>query len=174
MSEEAINVNIFRYKFTPEFMNQLYEFAKIHQYDDRKAFKEAWVDWKEENEESMKREISRLGNLGYDGNIEDKAFKSARYYFRKKPTVKREPKERCKYISVSKNFIIEVDNHIERNMSNPDYKPSSGFSNFCQTNTELLKDEIINLNNMVDGSDMFRKIKKTYKNRYFIMTTKDA
>ena len=42
----AANLNpIYRYKFTEHFMEELYEFSKIHQYDARKDFKEAWKIW---------------------------------------------------------------------------------------------------------------------------------
>ena len=37
-----VNINIYRYKFTTEFMNDLFIFSKIHQYDHRSDFKEAW------------------------------------------------------------------------------------------------------------------------------------
>ena len=93
-TEETTTANIYRYKFTQEFMDHVHTFSKIHQYDDRKVFKEAWIDWKEENESIITEEVSRLKILGYDGDILDKAFKSARYYFRNKSNVKPEPKER--------------------------------------------------------------------------------
>ena len=44
----TINVNIFRYKFTDEFMEDLFKFSKIHQYDHRSVFKEAWIIWTQE------------------------------------------------------------------------------------------------------------------------------
>jgi len=34
-------VKIYRYKFSDEFIEELYKFSKIHQYDHRKDFKEA-------------------------------------------------------------------------------------------------------------------------------------
>jgi TctA family transporter len=37
-----IVASIYRYKFTQEFMDELYKFSKIHQYDERADFKEAW------------------------------------------------------------------------------------------------------------------------------------
>ena len=80
---------IYRFKFTEEFMVELYNFAKIHQYDHRKDFKEAWKIWLEENAEIVEDEVRRLTNLRYDGDILEKMFKSARYYFRKKGTEKK-------------------------------------------------------------------------------------
>lgn len=90
-SDEYSNVSIaiYRYKFTNEFMNELFKFSKIYQYDHRKDFKEAWDKWMDENDDIIDEEVRRLKTLGYEGDIIDKMFKSARYYFRKKSTEKR-------------------------------------------------------------------------------------
>ena len=37
-------------KFIEEFTSELYKFSKIHQYDHRKDFKEAWNIWVEDNQ----------------------------------------------------------------------------------------------------------------------------
>lgn len=169
-----ILVNIYRFKFTEDFMIELHNFSKIHQYDDRKAFKEAWVIWAEENSDLIDAEVTRLNNIGYQGNVLDKMFKSARYYFRKKSTEKKEPCDRKEYVGVKKEFLEVMDSHIRRNMKNVDYKPSNGFTIFCKENIELLKDEIAILCNLgyTDSNDIRNKIKKTYKNRYFILINK--
>lgn len=173
-SDDTIkNAFIYRFKFTQNFMDEMYKFSKVHQYDDRKSFKEAWENWTEEEEELIESEISRLNNLGYEGDILDKMFKSARYYFRKKGTSKPEPKERRKYLGVHKDLLDAMDSHILNGRNNPDYKPSDGFVDFCKTNTEELKEEIAKLvENGMDSSEIINKIKKTYKNRYFISITK--
>lgn len=171
--DDNINAFIYRFKFTQHFMDELYKFSKIHQYDDRKSFKEAWENWAEEKEELIESESSRLTNLGYEGDIEDKMFKSARYYFRKKGITKPEPKERRKYVGVHKELLDAMDSHILNGRNLPDYKPSEGFVDFCKTNTQELKDEIAKLlENNMDSSEIMNKIKKTYKNRYFISITK--
>ena len=82
---------IFRYKFSEPFVADLYNFAKIHQYDDRKVFKEEWKLWAEDNELIVNGEKERLQNLNYEGDVLDKMFKSARYYFRKKNNNQKEP-----------------------------------------------------------------------------------
>ena len=94
--------NIYRYKFEEVFVEQLSRFAKIHQYDHRKDFKEAWTKWMDENEEIVSEEVRRLVSLDYKGDIIDKMFKSARYYFRKKSTEKKAPCERRDYVGVCK------------------------------------------------------------------------
>ena len=169
----ASNLNpIYRYKFTEHFMEELYEFSKIHQYDARKDFKEAWKIWIEENEDIINQETIRLDNLGYKGNVIDKMFKSARYYFRNKSTDKKEPKQRRQYISVTRELLNAMDNHIEKNMFNEDYQPKTGFILFCKSNKAILRETIANVveQGVTDSELIQDKIKKTYKNRYFILT----
>jgi len=164
-------ISIYRYKFTPEFTDELLRFSKIHQYDQRKDFKESWDNWIEENADIVDDEIRRLQNLGYIGDIKDKMFKSSRYYFRKKTTEKKEPKKRRDYIGVKKDLLEMMDIHIKNNIFNESYKPSNGFDDFCKNNIELLKEEVNILiqHGFTDSDEIKRKIKKTYKNRYFLI-----
>ena len=97
-------------------------------------------------------------------------FKSARYYYRKKGTEKNAPVERRPYVCSQKELIEKMDDHIQLHMS----KPSDGFLDFCQSNLELLKKEV---NHMVqtgfkDHLEIKEKIKKAYKNRYFLIAHK--
>jgi len=167
-----LDISIYRYKFTEDFMIELYNFSKIHQYDDRKVFKEAWNVWIEKNEEIIVNETNRLVTLGYDGDIMDKMFKSARYYFRKKDTKKNEPKERRNYVSVHRELLEEMDSHIKSKITES-FKPSEGYDHFCNSNKELLKEEIRKLlENKLSSTEIMEKIKKTYKNRYFMLISK--
>ena len=164
-------VSIFRFKFTEEFMKELHNFSKIHQYDHRKDFKTAWDIWVEENDNLVKEETARLYSLGYEGDILDKMFKSARYYFRKKSSEKKTPKSRKVYVGVQKGLLDAMDEHITNGIKDREYKPSEGFLDFCKANPELLKEEIVRLNDngIVDTDGIKNKIKKTYKNRYFMI-----
>lgn len=176
INEEDVSSSntIYRYKFTEDFMVDLYKFAKIHQYDDRKDFKEAWLIWVEDNKDIVDEEIHRLLYLGYEGDILDKMFKSARYYFRKKSTEKKQPKQRRQYISVNRELLNAMDNHIEDNMYNDNYQPKTGFITFCKDNEILLKDAISKLYEQGEKNSglIEDKIKKTYKNRYFMLVSK--
>jgi hypothetical protein len=156
-------------------MDQLYQFSKIHQYDDRHTFKENWSNWVEENEESVFNEIARLERLSYDGDVLDKMFKSARYYFRKKSTEKKEPKKRRTYVSCHKDTLDAMDEHIVNGIKTDDYKPSNGFELFCSSNVDLLKNEVQRLiqSDIDDPCEILGKVKKTYKNRYFIIANKE-
>jgi hypothetical protein len=169
-----LNINIYRYKFTDEFTNELFKFSKIHQYDDRKVFKDAWEIWLEENDDLVNSEYRRLKELGYDGDIFDKMFKSARYYFRKKSTEKKEPVKRRIYVGTQKDLLEAMDEHIKSNISSGTFKPSDGFDEFCKQNVSLLKEEvgILCRAGMTDSDEIKSKIKKTYKNRYFLAISK--
>ena len=171
-SDIGLPTVIYRFKFTEDFMEQLYNFSKIHQYDERKDFKEAWKVWTEENEYIIDEETTRLNTLGYDGDVMDKMFKSARYYFRKKSTEKKQPKQRRQYISVTRELLDAMDRHIEENIFNEDYQPKIGFVSFCKANETILKESISKIFEQgVKESELIEdKIKKTYKNRYFMLT----
>jgi hypothetical protein len=171
---KKINVPIFRFKFTEAFMEDLYKFSKIHQYDHRKDFKEAWTIWIEENDDIIDEEVKRLLDLGYDGDILDKMFKSARYYFRKKSPITVEPKQRRPYISVSHELLEAMDTHIKINIGLPDYQPKTGFISFYEENNGLIVETFRSFyeQNIKDSEFIQLKLKKTYKNRYFMIINK--
>lgn len=169
-------ISIYRFTFTEKFMSELYQFSKIHQYDDRVAFQEAWKLWVDDNIELVNDETRRLTLLGYDGETLDKMYKSARYYFRKKSTEKKQPVARRKYVGLSKDFLESIDDHIRENMKSADYQPKTGFVQFCNENIPSLKAEIhqlfVNKTTTMNAKIIEAKIKKTYKNRYFVMVNK--
>jgi hypothetical protein len=171
---KKINAPIFRFKFTEAFMEDLYKFSKIHQYDHRKDFKEAWTKWIEENDDIIDEEVKRLLDLGYDGDILDKMFKSARYYFRKKSPVASEPKQRRPYISVSHELLEAMDTHIKTNIGLPEYQPKRGFISFYEENNSLIVQTFRSFyeQNIKDSEFIQLKLKKTYKNRYFMIISK--
>jgi hypothetical protein len=158
--------HIYRYNFCEDFANELYDFAKVHEHDNRHDFKEAWAEWSEENEDIIQEEIDRLQELGYDGNALDKMFKSARYYFRKKSTVKKAPAERSGHISLSKDIIDSMDAHIS---ANANVKPATSYETFLLENQELVQRATLFLQTEHKLEDSIQRVKKAYKNRYFIL-----
>jgi len=167
-----VNINIYRFKFTQEIMDALYEFSKIHQYDGRKIFKECWSIWTDDNEEFLDIEVKRLHKLGYEGDVMDKMFKSARYYFRKKSTSKKDPKKRRQYVCVCREILDAMDDHIWLGLRNGEFKPAEGFVDFCNISKDLLKNELVHMinNGLTDSKVVQSKVKKTYKNRYFMIS----
>ena len=157
---------IYRYKFADDVSAELERFSKVHQYDDRNTFKDAWSEWTKDNDDTISSEVRRLVNLGYDGDVIDKMFKSARYYYRKKSTAKKTPVQRRNYVGVQKELLEAMDQYIKEN----DSKPAVGFVDFCKGHMELLKTEIdiLRTHGITERREIQNKIKKTYKNRYFM------
>ena len=172
--EIDLEAAIFRFKFTEEFMSELYKFSKIHQYDHRKDFKEAWNIWIEDNADIIQTEDERLLRLGYEGETLDKMFKSARYYFRKKNPIKQEPKKRRQYINVPHDLLAAMDSHVVKHLGKNDYQPKTGFLSFCIENDVVLKQTVSKIveQGIKDPRVIQDKLKKTYKNRYFLLTNK--
>ena len=162
--ENAINTDIYRYKFSEELKMVLYGFAKLHEFTDRKIYKEKWEEFLKINNAVILKEVRDLHNKGYNGDIMDKMYKSARYYYRKKKTTKVDPKKRRPYISLSRNYLDVVDEHITNN----NCKPSDGYINFCTNNKDIIMKEILLLKDQhLTDVEILDKLKKTYKNRHF-------
>ena len=162
---------IYRYKFSETVVNILTEFGKTHQYDPKKIYKEAWETFIVDNEEVLQREARRLYELGYIGDCYDKMYKSARYYFRKKSLTKTDPKQRRKYISCDRDVLDAMDEHISSNIKEKgnNFKPSDGYDDFVMNNQNMILEEITRMieSGFTDKTAIVKKIKKTYKNRYF-------
>lgn len=161
---------VFRFKFMPETINELNNFAKIHKYDTRDDFKEAWEEWIDTYDDLINSEKNRLNNIGYTGDVVDKMYKSVRYYYRKKPLSKQESTKRKQYSGIGKDILKAMDLHINENYKDEEYTPAIGYNNFCNEYIDLLREHIINISNMSeiqDAKHISDKIKKTYKNRYF-------
>lgn len=172
---------VYRYKLSDDIMKEITNFAMIHQYDDRHSYKEAWAVWREENKDYLNREVQRLTEIGYDGSVEDKMYKAGRYYFRKKgllsadENVNKDTKQRRDYISIDRQVISLMDEHLKNTMKNSNtLSPAEMYNDFCKihTNTPVFCEEIkrICANNRIKASDVSAKIKKTYKNRYYILS----
>lgn len=163
-----MTAKIYRFNFSPEFIAELEYFAKIHKYEDKNGFKEKWTEWVEENKELIDAEKERLEELNYDGDIDNKMYTSARYYFRKKKEEKVEPKKRKVYVPISKEILGIIDEHISENYDNSGYTQQNGFEDFYEENEDLLEYDII----LSSKENLKDKIKKTYKNRYYIFIKK--
>jgi hypothetical protein len=173
---------VFRFKFTSNFNTELISFSKIHQYDDKVTYKEYWERWIDSNYDLVHKEIMYLKENGYDGDIMKKMYRSGRYYYRNKSTSEQKPKKRRNYVSIDKEVIDIMDNTILQysqdwynNEGTKDHiiKPSALYKQFCLNNNDLIADETKRLSNMnLSTSDINDKLKKTYKNRYFLFKDK--
>ena len=181
-------IKIFRFKLTDEIMAHITQFAKIHQFDDRHMYKEAWTIWLNDNRDAIDREVMRLKQMGYQGDVEDKMFKAGRYYFREKVAVTANVVEektpaaaaaavKRDYIVMAPEVIQAMDKQLLTIIKNKEFKPAAGYTQFCAQHVELLRGEIRRLigenKTKANAEKMVAKIKKTYKNRYFILSTQE-
>jgi len=172
---------VFRYKFVDEFTSVIENFASIHKYDDTSAFYEAWNEWIKENKDVIEREQTRLDRLGYKGDINAKMYKSARYYFKNKSTEKKETVKRRAYINLDKQLLQNMEKHINKVAFIEGYKPAHAYNNFISdalyssgVNNELERLKVIYADTDLTEANIENKIKKTYKNRYFIQQKKNS
>lgn len=160
--------NTYRFKFSTGFLEILTRFSIIHQYDVPKDFKEAFESFKDDFKNKIQSEIKILNENGYTGDAIDKMYKSARYYFKNKDYTQKNKteKKRRRYISQDRDFISTIDNHIESIIGCT--KPSEGYEMFKEECIEEYNKEQERLSEyFIEKANIEKKIKKTYKNRYF-------
>jgi hypothetical protein len=197
---------VLRFEFSNALIDALKAFTTVHQYDDRKTYKEAWTAWLAHDEIAamLKAEVARLTNLGYKGDVADKLYKSGRYYFRQKtvgfPNLSLHADPMCpkqvgvwdvpialvaprKYVLMNRDLLNAMDDHIERGLRQDEndadadataYTPAKGFADFYKTwaaaEVDTLRKEVERLSEiMPSGEAVHDKLKKTYKNRYFMI-----
>ena len=73
---------IYRFKFSPKFLEYLRYFSRIHRFDTAGGFKDNWEIWCDENKDIIEEESNKLKEKGYDGKVLVKMYKSARYNFK--------------------------------------------------------------------------------------------
>lgn len=77
-----------------------------------------------------------------------------------------------KYVLLNRQLLDTMDDHIARGLRSIDtYTPADGFADFCKLNFNSYSSEVTRLSEiMPTGEAVHDKLKKTYKNRYFMMT----
>lgn len=170
MEESIARPAVFRHNFSESIMKCLYDFSKIHQYDARSDYKEAWNVWTENHREEIGVEEQRLKKNGFHGDVCDKMYKSARYYFRKKKDFgerKKESSIRKQYVALDNMFLEKMDSHMTRHSCGE--KPAICFEMFCIMYENDIYEEETRMSEEynMDKTEFLKKIKKTYKNRYF-------
>ena len=164
----------FRFNFSDGFKERLVIFSNKHKDDNLETFKDNYEIWCEENKSIIDDERVTLERYGFVGNIEDKMFKSIRYYFMKRiGSNKSKPKKRQKYICKDIEFLNCVKEHID-SVVKQKLKPSVAYENFSEKyipELDRMKDKLINVYSY-EEKDALKKIKKIYKNKYFTESKK--
>jgi hypothetical protein len=188
----SIKLQTHRFVFSQHVTEILVDFAKIHQFDDRKDFKEAWENWTNDEDISpiLKKEQHRIQELGFRGDIFHKMFVSVRYYYRKKQSktlteTNNEAEGTIRsYQSVSKDVFVLIDEHIKNqlkqhvqkneNIIKSTISPANGFANFCTENKTLFLNQLGENASATNEkmNEIVAKLKKSYKNRFYNIKTK--
>jgi hypothetical protein len=214
-STQSPRHRVLRFEFSSTMIELTKAFTEVHRYDDRKTYKAAWTAWLAHDEIAaiLKSEVERLTDLGYNGDVADKLFKSVRYYFRGATSAigtSRTPNDANgvrrgvgpkalnalnqgslhadtkplgvrdvpialvaprKYVLINRDLLDVMDNHIACGLRRDDaYTPARGFAEFCKLNVHSYCSEVTRLSEiMPTGEAVHDKLKKTYKNRYFMI-----
>ena len=168
----AVKISTRRFEFSDELMNELEMFSKIHQFDDRKVFKDAWKEWtqKERIHHLILLESNRLESAGYNGDVLKKMFESARYYFRKK-NIKSESETKqiqnlepespsSKKHRLSQKFLQTIDQDI---MLQIKQDILSQKQNLNQFSSELSTTKSVVLTSKISAASMYDNFCETYK-----------
>lgn len=151
--EEA---DIFRFKLSQDVSDEMFRFAKIHQYEDRETFKESWATWTSDMEEMISQETIRLRALHYRGDIIAKMFKSTKYYFCNKSMAETKPVKRKAYDESNRELLDLMDAFVLSVYTIP---PKHGFAQFCTLYTKNEGDA---------------RLKKMFKNRHYRIVREHA
>uniref|UniRef100_A0A6C0I362 Uncharacterized protein n=1 Tax=viral metagenome TaxID=1070528 RepID=A0A6C0I362_9ZZZZ len=176
----------YRFLLDKDFVETLSTFSKVHQYDDRKSFKDAWTAWTTDPaiQPLIEEESARLTKEGYEGDILDKMFKSARFYFRTKEENNNNSSkgERKEYVGFSQLVLQTIDEHIEEEVEHAKkiqkdsnkkiaISPEEGFQRFYETHKMLIVEEMsaTQAQTKEDVALLVKRFKKAYKNRFYKM-----
>tara|TARA_Y100000591_G_C21852886_1_gene712838 strand:+ start:540 stop:1040 length:501 start_codon:yes stop_codon:yes gene_type:complete len=163
----------YRYNFTEDFQEKLKLFAIKHSNDYIDDFRINFESWCKENEDEITCQELILCRMGYNGDFSNKMFKSARYYLKNKKGDKKVAKERKKYTVKNDMLLCAIKEHIA-NLNNV-MQPKLAYKDFMENNIDIIervKDKLI-LNEDYDEKSALNKIKKIYKNKYFIIKKKN-
>ena len=166
---------IYRYKLAAPFQERLRIFAQEHKHlEDPSAFRNAWEQWVGENAELLERETRRLSDMGYEGSVSQKIYKSARHYHRLRSQDRPEPRQRRKYVALPREVLDLMDGHITEVAFPETLRPAEAYLDFQRTESgkggrSPLPGACAWLceTHNYTAQSAEQKVKKTYKNRYF-------
>lgn len=179
---------IYRFKVqNAELFSAMKEFAGSHKFESKEVLKESFESWYESEEISsmIESEENYLTRHHYDfnhNNMKSKIFKSIKYYFIKNMLKsmnlgedqnqrnKNNKKSRDSF-KFSKTFIECAKTHLKSSICKHDFKPNTSFQEFLEQYNDVIQTEksrIDEINNE-NGKDFDAKLKKMYKNQYYVL-----
>lgn len=173
-----VEMTVFRVVFRLAIKEEVHAFSKVHQYDSRQDFKEAWKEWCDEHIDELEEEYKYQMERGADMTFVDllhKLYTSARYYHRKKSNRPPSPqKPRTQYIRLHEELLDMMRDHIVEKLEYGVDKPAVVYNDFCEENYHgiLLEMKRLRENHDMTKNQVNLKLKKTYKNMYYSISKK--
>jgi len=181
-----------RFDFSPSIVDDLTDFTALHLHDNNKTFKAAWQEWIQDPKINihLTQEIERLHHLGFQGDVLQKMYASARYYLRKKltdnvpePVLMYNTQTSCPRFS--REFLQKIDDDALQQIDLPmATKPNQrvriisqaeAYAAFCNSHQTDIYQEFVELAKQGPlPPSMVHKLKKTYKRRFYEIRTKIA
>ena len=169
---------IYNFKLSKGIKKELNKFAEENKHLEKYIFDYKWNRWLRNNKIMLDNENEMLKSKGYDKNLYDKLYFSVRYYYVKKAKEKEMEKEngkvkvKLKYVPMTLELRDLIEKHLREHIN---VQPKLSFETFLQNETKKNKyNEMMNilLYNEYSEKDAMKRIKKAYKNRYFILIKK--
>ena len=172
----------FRYDFSSEVGDLLAKFSDDHETEKYKIFQSSWNSWinTDEVREILTKECNHLQKEGYIGDVWDKMYKSARYYYKKRGQINKEDKntrtERSPKIKFSANYLKQVNESIlsqlNKNITDNNIinlSNTEAFNEFCKSNkTEIVEElRLVKDQHGEIPKDIIKKMKKVFKNHFY-------
>ena len=160
--------NIYRFKFSKQIYDILIPFVNNNKYSDTDTFNDNWNTWLIQYKNIIDNENKLLISNGYQGDINIKLYKSAKYYYKNKIASKNKSvKKRKKYLSIDIHLLNLIDKHI--NTFRINIKPHYAYTQFIDIYKNDINLERKKLSHILNNIEFNNKIKKTYKNRFYIL-----
>ena len=123
--------------------------------------------------ELIEREKNDLEKRGYAKSIQEKMYRSVRYYFKNKSTSRKEPKKRTVYRPLHRTLLDDMTRHVREVAMSEKYKPAHAYNNFYANDryNKNLKSEKERMQTEwgLTELEVEKKVKKTYKNRFYLV-----
>lgn len=172
----------FRFKISNnELYDEIVKFSKTYKYYNNDLLKQQYEQWcNQDNILCMiQDEETMLRRNGYDlnnNNIHNKIYKSIKYYHIKNMlkdssfqyNETNNNKTNNKKLRFSSELIYLVKQYIQDCYESVEFKPSLCFDTFCEKHNEQINNEKINYDGEITEKEFNQKLKKMFKNQYFM------
>ena len=172
-TKKTSTVTKFRFVYSPEIETMLRDFAKEHEEEERKQFKQSWHVFMEENKPLLENEAERITQEGYDKDVYAKMFHTIKYYYVKKSKKQKQqekevtqttdqPTKHRSYNKLGKEWLQTISGFIKEDLNmykdTKEIKPEYSYNRFLEKH--LTGDEELQI-----------RIKKSYKTQFYKIKT---